>query len=102
MIREHRDEVRTGGIFGETTFKYEWQAVLFTPTGEPTLLWQAPWDGIARGGIDSDGPRGRELRALIAELGRDGWEPIPLVIVGGGKYTSSNVEWYFKRQLSDS
>ena len=77
--------------------------MLFTPAGEPTLLWQAAWDGIAHVGIESDEPRGRELRALIAELGRDGWEPMPIVDVhGAAGSSSSTVQWFFNRQLPDA
>ena len=42
----------------------------------------------------------RQFEGLIAQLGLDSWEPMPLVIVGGSQYsTSSHVEWYLKRQV---
>lgn len=74
-----------------------WRAISSTSSGEPVVHAEsAAW-----------GPRDFELRlqqqrAIIAALGQDGWEPMPVVTVNGFTGTiSSTVVWYFKRQLSD-
>ncbi len=86
------------GLFSKQG-KSIWQVKLFSSIGTSTIITQS--DGWS---INTDGPadtdqrvlRTEQQRQLIAYLGRDGWEPIPLnnLIVRG-------TDWFFKRQLPD-
>lgn len=93
-----RVEVQRGGWKSGSVYAH--QAELFTPSGDSVIVaesdrWQAAED---RGN-----ERNAQLNALIARLGHDGWEPMPLITVSGsGGGVSSSVGWYFKRQLPDA
>jgi len=98
MIQSHSYEVPGKGFSSEKSM-HAWQADLFTASGESTVLAQTSgWKGQE--------PRrhtfpDEQLRGLIAQLGLDGWEPMPVVIVNGDQKPPSHVEWYFKPQLPD-
>jgi hypothetical protein len=74
-----------------------WRAVACTPGGESLIHAES-----ARWGPRDFEKRLLEQRAIIAALGHDGWEPMPVVtITGFTGNISSTVIWYFKRQRSD-
>jgi hypothetical protein len=86
-----QEERRSKGGFSGDRIELRWVAYLFTTEGEKPaangdfLLWQ-------------DTPERRdEIRqqkvALIARLGTEGWEPIPLSVGTG----TDSVSWHFKR-----
>lgn len=97
IVEEHH-QTRAPGFLSAGTSISRWEAHLFTSAGGSKVLahtggWSYPGEADLRP---------HQLTGLVAQLSLDGWEPMPLVIVGGGTYTSSDVEWYFKRQLPDA
>jgi hypothetical protein len=73
----------------------QWVAKLYMPDGDPTIVKKG--EGWYAG--NQDFPP-RFLTRIVAALGRDGWEPIPMVEMSGYQgSTSSSVRWIFKRPL---
>jgi hypothetical protein len=79
---------------GET---WVYEAILFTPTGEATVIAQSEaWETSG----DAEIQRAR-FRSLVAALGRDNWEPMPMSL-GSHSGEPAHHDWYFKRQLPDA
>lgn len=78
--------VQDGGWSKKRIIAY--QARQVDPAGTMSVIAEERWE------VDS-GPNRAEM-TLVARLGRDGWEPMPISIG-----TSHEVTWYFKRQLPD-
>lgn len=78
-------------------FTQVWEAWLFVPNGGLTVIAESA-EYKAGGTGDVDPELYNQLHALIARLGHDGWEPMPLPsALGSGELPA----WYFKRQLPD-
>jgi hypothetical protein len=87
---------RTGGH----DHYHSWRVVLFTTTGELTVIGETDeWMGSEN--VSEEGSK--YLRALIAHLGADGWEPIaPSGTHTPRPDTDIRYAWYFKRELPDT
>jgi len=104
---------RGGGLFSrpDKSRRVAWVAEAYTPSGETRSVAQTDgwdcagyWDsgGNLRYAPDDSEPRQRQHRSLIAQLGFEGWEPMPLVTVGGSYGDTSYIHWYFKRPLPEA
>lgn len=74
-----------------------WVAVQYVPDGDPTI--------VKRGKTWPVGYQiaGELVSRMVADLGLEGWEPMPIVEVSGYDGSShSTVRWLFKRQLPDA
>ena len=101
-----------GGLFSRPNLMRTdaWAAEGFAPGGETrSVARTSGWDckgHWSEGGNICYAPeaklRQQQLHSLIAQLGLDGWEPMPLVLVGGSYGDTSYIHWYFKRQLHDT
>ena len=93
-------QIRFTRLQGASWFRSEtqvYQAHLFAPSGDETIIAESEgWEA----GPESDKAQAAQFRALVAALGRDGWEPIPLVI-GSTFHIPEHHDWYFKRQMPD-
>lgn len=104
--------MRGGGLFSsheEYVSTHVWKVQRLRPDGDTDYIDQTSgWENrcvsglaVAGGGFSAARDREPQLHALIARLGVDAWEPIPLVIVGGETRVSSHVEWYCERHIPD-
>jgi hypothetical protein len=102
----------SGGFFSAPTRK-ETQAYVaeqFSASGGVTRIIQTSgWarrqvkdkDGTLTWEYESPFSPSSQFSGLVAQLGLEGWEPMPLVQLADGYSTRDKVVWYFKRQLPD-
>ena len=101
QIELHTWEERGAGFLAGTVHMTRWRAVLCAPNEVSIVAesdaWKieaAPPEGHRDRWLEARTRARAEARSLIAQLGYDGWDPMPLC-----RGQSSDIDWYFKRQI---
>lgn len=92
--------VRGSGLFADEKTSSKYAAIAFTVDGERRIVAESEESEGGRT-MDTVGDfhGATQLRRLIARLGVDGWEPMPLAYADGSYF---RFRWYFKRLLADA